>query len=278
MRHVSFPLSLAGAMLLSAFAQAAEGDAPHAHMDHATTSAQPAAPVAHDAHDTVTEGAGYDSTSPYGMAMHDDLPLFHLVIEQLEYRTGDEGGVYWDGYAWYGGDAHRLWLKSEGEVSDGTVAHGRHQIFYGRPITPFFDILAGLRYDLDEARGRSWFAVGVQGLAPYFFDVSATLYASDKGLAANGEASFDLLLTQKWILQPILEIDLYSANDRARGIGAGLSRFESGLRMRYEITRKFAPYIGFTYDRAFGNTRRYAMGGGEEPETLRLVMGLHAWL
>ena len=136
-----------------------------------------------------------------------------------------------------------------------------------------------MRGDFDDDPGRGWFALGVQGLAPYFFEVSATAYAgSDGRFAANAEASFDLLLTQRLILQPKVELDLYTKNDAARGIGSGISSFESGLRLRYEITRKFAPYVGLTYERMYGATKRFAVANGEEPESLSLVIGLHAWI
>jgi copper resistance protein B len=223
--------------------------------------------------------AGHDERAPYGMAMHDDIPLFHLLVEEFEYRAGGDGAFQWEGQAWYGNDSHKLWLKSESELSNGQFEHGRHEILYDRPISTFFDLQAGLRADIDDHPGRGWFAFGVQGLAPYFFEVSTTAYLGSHGrFAANAEASFDLLLTQRLILQPKAEIDLYAKNDAARVIGSGLSEFEGGVRLRYEITRKFAPYAGLTYDRKFGSTRRFSLAKGEDPETLRLVFGVHAWI
>ena len=223
--------------------------------------------------------SGQDERAPYGMAMHDDMSIFHLLVEEFEYRAGGDGAFQWEGQAWYGNDTHRLWLKSEGELSDGHFEHGRHEILYDRPVSTFFDLQAGLRADIDDDPGRGWFALGVQGLAPYFFDVSASAYVGSNGrLAANAEASFDLLLTQRLILQPKAEIDLYTKNDAARGIGSGLSEFESGVRLRYEITRKFAPYVGLTYDWKFGSTKRFSIANGEDPETFSLLFGIHAWI
>jgi len=221
-----------------------------------------------------------DQRAPFGMAMHDDRPFFHILMEQMEYRDGQEAGIFqWEGLAWYGNDTHRLWLKSEGEISDGTFEQGQQEILYGRPITQYFDLQAGFRYDLDDNPGQAWIAFGVQGLAPNFFHVSATGYASDRGhFAANAEVSFDLLLSQRLILQPKAEIDIFTRNNTARSIGSGLSAFEGGLRLRYEITRKFAPYIGLAYERSFGNTRQFAISNGEDPETLQFVVGLRAWL
>lgn len=222
---------------------------------------------------------GDDARAPFGMAMHDDMAIFHLLLEEFEYRPSHEGLIAWEAQAWYGNDAHRLWLKSEGEISDGEFEHGRHEILYGRPFSTYFDLLAGARFDLDDGPGRGWFAFGVQGLAPYFFEVSATGYFGGNGqFAANAEASFDLLLTQRLILQPKAELDLYTKNDVARGLGSGFSQFEGGLRLRYEVTRKFAPYIGLNYEAALGKTRDIVNLSGHDPDALRFVFGLHAWL
>jgi copper resistance protein B len=223
--------------------------------------------------------AGHDDRAPFGMSMHDDMPIFHLLMEEFEYRAGDEGAFAWDGQAWYGNDTHRLWFKSEGEISDGRFEHGRHEILYDRPIATYFDLQAGLRADIDDDPGRGWLAFGVQGLAPNFFEVSATAYAGSNGrFAANAEASFDLLLSQRLILQPKAEIDFYSKKDASRGIGSGLSQIEAGLRLRYEITRKFAPYIGLAHERRYGSTKRFAIANGDDPNTLRFVIGVHAWI
>ena len=220
-----------------------------------------------------------DERAPFGMPMHDDHAIFHLLLEQLEYRDGQDAGIFhWEGQAWYGNDAHRLWVKSEGEISDNHFEHGRHELLYGRPVTPYFDVLAGLRSDIDDDPAETWLALGVQGLAPGFFHVSMTAYANaDADLAFNGEASFDLLLTQRLILQPKIEVDLYTGNNQSRGIGSGFSAFEGGLRLRYEIDRKFAPYIGANYERKFGNTRAYAVADGQDPENLVLVAGVRTW-
>jgi copper resistance protein B len=221
----------------------------------------------------------HDERAPFGMAMHDNMPIFHLLMEKFEYRAGRDDAFAWEGQAWYGNDSHRLWLKSEGELSSGRFERSRHEILYGRPISTYFDLQAGMRADIDNAPGRGWFALGVQGLAPQFFELSATAYVSDKGrYAANAEASFDLLLTQRLILQPRAEIDLYARTDPARGIGSGFSALETGLRLRYEITRKFAPYIGLNFDRKFGATKRFAVTNGEDSEALWLVLGVRAWI
>ena len=245
-----------------------------AHQHAMPPQAMPSGAADHSAH-----AAAADERAPFGMAMHDDMPIFHLLLEHFEYRPARDGAFHWDSQAWYGNDAHRLWLKSEGELGRGRFEHGRHEILYGRPISTYFDVQAGTRLDIDDDPGRGWFALGVQGLAPYFFEVSATAYAGSGGhFAANAEASLDLLLTQRLILQPSAELDLYTKSEPARGIGSGLSSFEGGLRLRYEITRKFAPYMGLNYESKLGKTRSLALGHGEDADDLRLVLGIRAWI
>lgn len=224
-------------------------------------------------------GGSESEAAPYGSPVADQHIWFHAILEQFEYRAGGGGEeLSWDGESWVGTDSHRLWLKSEGAWRDGEMEHGKHDVLYSRPISTYFDLQGGLRFDADSKRGRGWAAVGVQGLAPYFFEVSATAYASNEGhFAANLEGSFDLLLSQRLILQPQLEFNFYSKSDSARRIGSGLSDIETGLRLRYEISRKFAPYVGVAYERSFGQTRRYADRDGEESARLLFVTGFRMW-
>ena len=217
---------------------------------------------------------------PYGMPLDDNRVYVHILLEQFEYRTGKGAGdLSWGGQAWIGTDTSRLWLKTEGvREKDGTIEGGQHELLYSRPISIYFDLQAGLRFDVDSKPGRNWAAFGIQGLAPYFFEVSATTYVSDRGnFAVNFEGSFDLLLTQRLIVQPQLELDLYSKGDPARRIGSGLAEIGTGLRLRYEISRKFAPYIGLSYQRNFGQTRRYASADGEDNGHPLLVIGVRSW-
>lgn len=219
-----------------------------------------------------------DNPAPYGMPMGEMIQT-HVLVDQLEGRFGAGNSFRWEGEAWAGTDENRLWLKSEGEVADGRAEDGQQQILYDRPISPFFDLQAGLRSDIDSRPGRTWAALGIQGLAPGFFEVSATGYASDTGhYAAKFEASYDLLLTQRLVLQPQAEMNFYSKSDPARRIGSGLSDLDAGLRLRYEIGRKFAPYIGATFAQKFGGTADYARADGERRSDLRLVFGVRAWL
>ena len=204
----------------------------------------------------------------------------HALLDQFEGRLGASGGNFrWDGQGWIGGDYDKLWIKSEGFVrSDGRIEDGDHELLYNRAISTYFDLQAGLRSDIDSLSPRSWAAFGVQGLAPLFFELEATAYVSDAGhLAGRFRASYDLPLTQRLILRPESELDLYSKADPKRQIGSGLSDIDTGLRLRYEVTRKFAPYVGITYAGRFGETAGFARRASESTGDVRLTVGIRSW-
>jgi copper resistance protein B len=206
--------------------------------------------------------------------------LAHLLFNELEGRfNGSNTQFRWEGQGWVGTDYDKLWIKSEGTLlANGTVDDGQHQFLYSRAITTYFDLQGGLRSDIDSRPTRNWGALGIQGLAPYFFDLELTGYASDEGhLAAKLEASYDLLLTQRLILQPQIEVNLYSKADPVRMIGAGFSDIDTGLRLRYEIDRKFAPYIGVVYEGKFGQTASLAKRAGESTGDFRFAFGMRIW-
>jgi len=221
-----------------------------------------------------------NAASPFGPSMHDNRLYTHLLFDELEGRLGSTDSFRWDGEGWIGTDTNRLWIKSEGFATHGGVEDGVQELFYDRPISPFFDVQGGVRYDLDSLPGRGWAALGVQGLAPYLFELSATLYARDAGhLAARLQASYDELLTQRLILQPLVEINAYTRPDRVRDVGSGLSDIDAGLRLRYEINRKFAPYLGVTYQRSYGPRSRSAgVAPSGSVDTWRLAIGMRTWL
>jgi copper resistance protein B len=206
--------------------------------------------------------------------------LAHLLFNELEGRfNGSNTEFRWEGQGWVGTDYDKLWIKSEGTLQgNGTVDDGQQQFLYGRAITTYFDLQGGLRSDIDSRPTRNWGALGIQGLAPYFFDLELTGYASNTGhLAAKLEASYDLLLTQRLILQPQIEVNLYSKADPVRMIGAGFSDIDTGLRLRYEIDRKFAPYIGVVYEGKFGQTASLAKRAGESTGDFRFAFGMRIW-
>ena len=219
------------------------------------------------------------SAAPFGDPIQDEHIYYHALLEEFEGRFGTDNSFRWEGEAWAGTDTDRLWLKSEGETTGGKLEDGQHEMFYDRPISSYFDLQTGLRVDADSNSGRTWAAFGVEGLAPLFFHVSATGYASSEGhYAAKLEGDYDLLITQRLILQPQIEMNFYSKDDPARRLGSGLADLDTGLRLRYEFTRKFAPYVAATYENKFGQTANFLRMDGEGGSDLRFTIGIRAWL
>jgi copper resistance protein B len=202
-----------------------------------------------------------------------------VMANLAEYQTGPGGGGYrWDGQAYFGGDTNGLLFTSEGDGSrrDG-LGSAELQALYSRAITPYFDLHAGVRQDF-APRGRTYATVGFQGLAPYWFDIQGALFLSTEGeLLGRLEGDYDLRLTQRLILQPRAELNFAAQNTLATQTGSGLSNAELGLRLRYEISREFAPYIGISYDRKTGMTADFARNRGEDVGGASFVAGVRAW-
>jgi copper resistance protein B len=205
----------------------------------------------------------------------------HLLFNQLEGRTSGPGNeLRWEGEGWIGTDMNRLWIKSEGVFEDGSISDGDHELLYDRPIPRlrYFDAQVGIREDLDSGPNRTWGAVGIEGLAPNFFQLESTFYFRDGGHVAGKVASaYNLKITQRLIAQPQLEMNFYSKPDPARGLGTGLTDLDTGLRLRYEIRRKLAPYIGFAYTNQFGSTAAYSRRAGESVSNPRFIFGFRVW-
>ena len=230
---------------------------------------------------SVLEPDTLGGAAPYGNPIADNRVYVHGIFNQLEGRLGNGSSLRWDGQAWAGTDYNRLWLKSEGRYNvdrKGTMTDGDHEALYDRPISTYFDVQAGVRVDLDSLPTRTWAALGVQGLAIEFWDLEATVYASDNGhYALKTNASYDLLLTQRLILQPQFETNWYTKTDPRRRIGSGLSDIDMGLRLRYEFSRKLAPYVGVAYQRSFGGTSSYVREDGGHVNDVRFLAGLRVW-
>lgn len=204
-----------------------------------------------------------------------------VMIERLEARfpaEGGETGYVWDAQAWYGGDINRFVLKTEGEGEfGGELDDAEVHALYGRAIGPFFDLQAGVRFD-PEPETRSHLVVGVQGLAPYMFHVDGALFLSDRGdLTARIEGEYDQKITQQLILQPRVELEMSAQDIPEREIGAGLTKIEPGLRLRYEFVPEFAPYVGVEYEAKLGETADLARAEGEDPDGFKLLIGVRAW-
>jgi copper resistance protein B len=222
---------------------------------------------------------GYGHSTMPGMDMSDSAPLGMLLVDQLEAFHGHDGsGQAWELQGWYGGDTDKLWLRSEGERSDGRLEDGDVEALWSHAVAAYWDSTLGVRHDLGEGPSRDWLAIGVQGLAPYWFDVEATLYLGASGRsAARVRASYDVLFTQRLILQPELEANLYGRRDPARGLGRGLTDVQFGVRLRYEVRREFAPYVGVQFVQRIGGTADLARTAGHPVFDRQFVAGLHFW-
>lgn len=210
----------------------------------------------------------------------DDQIFTFFQAEQLEYRFKDgKDSLNWDAQGWIGEDYNKLWIKTEGEkVFGGRLEEAEVQVLYSRLIHPFWDIQVGGRYDARPQPQRGFGVIGLQGLAPYFFEVDAAGFVSHEGdVSARLKAEYELLLTQKLILQPSAEFNLAAQQVEKLGIGSGLTDVELGLRLRYEFVREFAPYVGVSWERKIGKTADFARDEGEDVDALSLVTGVRFW-
>jgi copper resistance protein B len=211
---------------------------------------------------------------------HGGLRAYRIFIERAETRIRDgRDGYLLDGQGWYGGDIDKIWLK--GEV-DGTWGerpkHAEIQALWSHAIDPWFDVQTGVRYDPQPGPDRAHLVLGVQGLAPYWWEVDAALFLSNKGeVTARAEAEYDLRITQKLIFQPRAELDFSLQSIRELEIGAGLSQAALGARLRYQLSPLFAPYVGVEYERAFGKTADFRRAEGKDTGAWNLLAGLRWW-
>ncbi|OGN45482.1 MAG: copper resistance protein CopB [Caulobacterales bacterium RIFCSPHIGHO2_01_FULL_67_30] len=211
---------------------------------------------------------------------HGNVRTTAVIIDQLEATFGDdEEGYAWDAQGWTGGDINRFWWKSEGEGAfDGEVEEAEIQALYSRAFRPFFDFQTGLRQTYRPEGDRTDLVVGIQGLAPYWFEVDAAAFLSNKGeLTARAEAEYDQRITNRWIVQPRAEVVLSAEDIPELRIGSGLSTLQIGARLRYEFRKEFAPYVGVEWTKSFGNTADFLEADGRSSEDTRLVVGIRAW-
>jgi copper resistance protein B len=250
-----------------------------------TTSPAPPVPHGgppHAAEDTPTPADRSSWPSP----VDDTATYSFLLFDLLEYQRTKDGldALRWDILGWLGGDYNRFWFKSEGRkvFASREDSEVEVQALYGRLIAPFFDVQVGLRVDPRLRSGsnptRVYAVIGLQGLAPYRFNIEPTLFISNKGqVSARLTATYDVLLSQRLVLQPRLEINGAFQKDEAIGIAAGFNDVELGGRLRYEIRREFAPYIGVTWKEGIGTTHRLAVREGGDPSHVSFVAGVRLW-
>lgn len=273
------------------------GEIDHSAMDHSSMDHSgmghgkaPSPPPASDPPPRAFEGPehaadmifGAETMAPVREAVARENGKFTggtIMLERFETRIANGDDHYlWDAQGWYGGDIDKLWLKSEGEgACGGSVESAEIQALWSHAIGPWFDVQAGARYDFEPA-GRSYAVIGVQGLAPYMFEVDAAAFLSDAGdVTARIEAEYDQRITQRLILQPRAEVNLSAQDVADRELGSGLTSIEAGLRLRYEFAREFAPYIGVEYEAKLGETADIARAKGEDPDSVSLLIGLRTW-
>ena len=209
----------------------------------------------------------------------DDPLVYQVMIDKLEVRnTDDSNPVVLDADAWIGKDLNKFWFKTEVEYADSETEEAEVQFLYSRAVAPFWDFQAGWRRDIRPEPNRDYLALGFKGLAPYLFEVDTGLFIGESGqIGARLDAEYEYMFTQKLVLSPEIEMNLYSEDDEEVGIGSGLSDMELGLRLRYEIRREFAPYIGVNWSKKFGQTADYAEEEGEDTSDVQVVIGLRAW-
>ncbi len=211
--------------------------------------------------------------------MEDDPVELKLMLDKFEVGNAKgDNPIAWEAGLWLGKDLNKLWIKSDGERVAGENESTETQLLFSRAIDPFWDIQAGWRHDTVPGAKRDYATIGVQGLAPYYFDTDASLsFGKNSQVKLNLSFEYEMMLTQKWVLSPEIELNAYSQNDKEMGIGSGLSDIEAGIRLKYEIKREFAPYIGINWAKKFGGTADLASDEGEDTHETMLVLGVSAW-
>lgn len=260
-----------------------------AHAGHGATpgtplppvgSAPPPAPPADHAADALFDPAAMARARKALLHEAGGMTFGSVGLDLAELRTGKGRDAYhWEGEAWFGGDIERALIRTEGEGDiGGGLESAEVQALYARALDPWWNLAAGIRHDFRPGPQRTYAVLGVEGLAPYWVHASAAAFLSDKGDAhLRLEASHDMRITQRLILQPRAEADLALQDVPELATGSGLSQFELALRLRYELDRRFAPYVGLAWERKLGGTARMARAAGEDPSRLSGVFGLRFW-
>ena len=258
--------------------QGPASEAPAVRSDDDAPAPSPAAHVPPEPPQHVMSDMPYHQMAAM-MQMDDAARTGMVLLDQLEWRDSADGSAaVWDAEGWYGGDYDKVWVRTEGERVDGATQNARVDLLWDRVVARWWNVQAGAREDFGQGPARTWAAIGVQGLAPYWFDTEATFYVGDAGRTAlRLKMEYELLLTQRLILQPEGEANLYGKADPARRLGSGLSDLEIGLRLRYEVRREFAPYFGVVWSRNFGGTADLVREAGGSASDVQLVAGVRAW-
>lgn len=237
-----------------------------------------------NARDPFANSGGYEHRGMAGWEETDEISISKIMINQLEYQSSDnEDSQSWDMQGWIGTDYDKYWFKFEGDTVVGqSEGEFEVQALFSKSVAAFWEMQYGIRldraFDANNSDNRVFGVFGYQGLAPYWFEVEPTVFIDDKGnVSARFASSYDLLLTQRLILQPSIELNL-SANDLPEyGIGKGLNDLQFELRLRYEFTRKVAPYIGIVWQKQYGDTASFTTVNGGIVDDTKLILGIRTW-
>ena len=292
MRHF---VSIVGSLLLVAAPALAQTD-PHVGHEQAPKPAAPGMPTpagTHEHADPDDQKRELPSFIPAvtdedrqaafpdveGHAVHDKALNYFVLFDQVEWQSGEgTDGLSLDARGWVGRDRDRLWFRAEGDGANGRVEDAQTHLLYGRQISRWWDIVGGIRQDFRPGSAQTWAAFGVQGLAPYWFEIEATGYFGASGRThARFEVEYELLLTNRLTVQPLFEAEIFGKSDPERGVGAGLSTTDVGFRLRYELRREIAPYVGITWNNKWGKTADFAEASGKDTGGARFVTGLRLW-
>jgi copper resistance protein B len=245
-------------------------------MDH---GAMPDASTSSAVRDPHAYADGYDFGPIPRPRFADEHNFASLLVDRLEgVRSSHNSAAAYDLQAWYGRDYDRAVLKAEGDIDGGKLQEARSELLWSHAVAPFWDMQLGVRYDSGVDPGRGWLVFAFQGLAPSWFEIDAAGYVGSAGHSAlRLSAGYELLLTQRLILQPRLESDFFAKGDAERALGAGLSDVAAGIRLRYEIRREFAPYVGIEWAGKYGGTASYARAAGDATDETHWVAGLRVW-
>lgn len=219
------------------------------------------------------------STSVYAAGMEDDPITTKVMIDQLEKRVTDgDDPLVLEAQAWIGKDLNKFVIKADVEQVKGETEELELQALYSRAIDPYWDFQIGVRQDQKPKPNRNWLALGFQGLSPYWFEIDSTLFIGEEDqIELRFSAEYEWMLTQRWVLSPEVEFNFHSKDDAITGTGSGLSDSQLGIRLRYEIKREFAPYIGVNWNKKYGGTADFARNDGEEVDSTQFVLGIRAW-
>jgi len=271
-------------IVCSARAAFAQETPPDPHAGHVMPPAAPAQNVSGEPATPIPPVTDEDRAAAFpqdlhGHTVHDRAINYSVLFDQLEWQvSGDTKGGIWDIKSWVGGDVNRVWIHSEGASEGSSLEEAEVHVTYGHSFSRWWDVVAGVRQDFRPGPGQTWATVGIQGLAPQWFEIQATLYVGESAATmARFEAEYEMLITNRLVLQPLVELTFYGKSIPERGLGAGLSAVETGLRLRYEVRREFAPYLGAVWHREFGGTADFSTEAGHDIGGWRLVAGVRTW-